>query len=204
MHDVLQVTELCREEELSSQDRRRAGILEAARACFSLRGFHNASMQQICAAAKMSPGALYRYFPSKESIIEAIVDEEARRGARALALLHGEGRIHDRLLACGMAYLRGLEEQQCLQLKLEVAVEGLRSGTVGFKRIEQEIRTEFIAVLSEAQAKGEFGGDVDVELVASTLLAVGDGLAMRAGSESGLDLAGTERMLTRIIAAVLQ
>lgn len=29
-------------------------------------------MQEICAAAQLSPGSVYRYFPSKEAIIEAL------------------------------------------------------------------------------------------------------------------------------------
>ena len=51
---------------------RRAEILDAAERCFIRSGFHQASMQEICAEAKMSPGNLYRYFPSKEAIIAGI------------------------------------------------------------------------------------------------------------------------------------
>ena len=49
---------------------RRAEILDAAERCFIRSGFHQASMQEICAEAKMSPGNLYRYFPSKEAITD--------------------------------------------------------------------------------------------------------------------------------------
>ena len=51
------------------QSDRRNEILEAAQRCFVRSGFHHASMQDICAEAGMSPGKLYRYFPSKEAII---------------------------------------------------------------------------------------------------------------------------------------
>ena len=54
-------------------------ILDAAKACFLRSGFQGASMQQICAEAGMSPGALYRYFPSKEAIIEAICEADRAR-----------------------------------------------------------------------------------------------------------------------------
>ena len=47
-------------------------ILDAAKKCFVRSGFQGASMHDICKEAEMSPGALYRYFPSKEAIIEAI------------------------------------------------------------------------------------------------------------------------------------
>src|SRR5262245_9122257 len=58
-------------------------------ACFQRRGFHQATMQEICAEAHMSAGALYRYFHSKAEIIAAIAedkhsdaDEDFRAAAR--------------------------------------------------------------------------------------------------------------------------
>ena len=51
------------------QSDRRAEILAAAQRCFVRSGFHGASMQDICAEAGMSPGNLYRYFPSKEALM---------------------------------------------------------------------------------------------------------------------------------------
>jgi len=47
---------------------RREEILRAACGLFSRDGFHAASMKDLCAAAGMSPGSLYRYFPSKERL----------------------------------------------------------------------------------------------------------------------------------------
>jgi AcrR family transcriptional regulator len=45
-------------------ERRRRQILEAAAVCFRRRGFHQATMQEICSEAGISPGALYRFFPA--------------------------------------------------------------------------------------------------------------------------------------------
>ena len=50
---------------------RRRQILEAASACFSRQGFHQTSMQDICREAGLSPGAVYRYYSTKEDIIAA-------------------------------------------------------------------------------------------------------------------------------------
>src|SRR3954454_9980149 len=66
---------------VQAQSDRRSEILSAAQRCSVRSGFHGASMQEICAEAGMSPGALYRYFPSKVSIISAIA--EAERGQHA-------------------------------------------------------------------------------------------------------------------------
>ena len=58
------------------QSDRRAEILAAAQRCFVRSGFHGASMQDICAEAGMSPGNLYRYFPSKEALIAGIAERD--------------------------------------------------------------------------------------------------------------------------------
>jgi AcrR family transcriptional regulator len=59
----------------------RERIVQAAIACFARSGFHGASMQQICAEAHVSPGALYRHFPGKDTIIAAIAQAERTRHA---------------------------------------------------------------------------------------------------------------------------
>ncbi|TDD74766.1 TetR/AcrR family transcriptional regulator [Actinomadura darangshiensis] len=52
-------------------ERRRRQILDAARACFIRKGIYETSMQDIFAEAGLSSGAVYRYFKSKNEIIEA-------------------------------------------------------------------------------------------------------------------------------------
>lgn len=58
---------------------RRQHILDAARACFSRKGFHAASMLDLQAEAGVSAGAIYVYFPSKDDIVKAITEENLRR-----------------------------------------------------------------------------------------------------------------------------
>lgn len=54
---------------------RRAHILAAARRCFVRDGFHGTSMQDLVDEAGVSSGAVYRYFPSKDAVIETIAAE---------------------------------------------------------------------------------------------------------------------------------
>jgi AcrR family transcriptional regulator len=67
----------------SAEDSRRERILEAAERAFVRHGFHAATMQHVAEEANMSAGNLYRYFPSKEAIVEALCarDQEGRTGA---------------------------------------------------------------------------------------------------------------------------
>jgi AcrR family transcriptional regulator len=54
---------------------RKQQIVDAAFVCFARKGFHPTTMQDICAAAELSAGAIYRYFGSKEEIIASACDE---------------------------------------------------------------------------------------------------------------------------------
>jgi len=51
---------------------RREQIIMAAISCFADKGFHKTTMQDICKAARLSPGAVYNYYESKDDIIQAI------------------------------------------------------------------------------------------------------------------------------------
>lgn len=48
-------------------------ILEAAKRAFAEKGFDGASMQDLARAAGMSAGNFYRYFASKNAIVEAMI-----------------------------------------------------------------------------------------------------------------------------------
>ena len=93
---------MARAANVQRQSDRRDEILDAAQRCFVRNGFHQTSMQQICAEAGMSPGNLYRYFPSKESLIAGIAERDRAEVAQSFAaadLSHGlfavlEGMAH--------------------------------------------------------------------------------------------------------------
>ena len=51
---------------------RREEIIEAAKRCFTSRGFHATSMVDIAREFGMSTGHIYNYFPSKLAIIEEV------------------------------------------------------------------------------------------------------------------------------------
>ena len=74
------------------QDRRQADILDAVRDAFVEKGFDGASMQDLARAAGISVGNFYRYFESKNAIVEAIVardlDEVGRDFAEIIRSAH--------------------------------------------------------------------------------------------------------------------
>jgi TetR/AcrR family transcriptional regulator, repressor for uid operon len=57
-----------------AEDRHRQ-ILRAAMACFARRGFHLSTMNDISAEAQISVGLIYRYFDSKDAVINGMAAE---------------------------------------------------------------------------------------------------------------------------------
>jgi AcrR family transcriptional regulator len=77
----------------TSPDDTRARIMETAEALFRRLGFAKTAVADIAAELKMSPANVYRFFPSKNAIVEAIcrrclseVEEKAWAAARSKGL----------------------------------------------------------------------------------------------------------------------
>jgi AcrR family transcriptional regulator len=54
---------------------RRRQILAAARVLFAERGFHATTTRDLGAAADINDALIYRYFPDKQAILAALIDE---------------------------------------------------------------------------------------------------------------------------------
>lgn len=59
-----------------SAEPRSTEILEAIKSVFAAKGFDGASMQDLARAVGMSAGNFYRYFPSKDAIIHAMIERD--------------------------------------------------------------------------------------------------------------------------------
>lgn len=53
-------------------EQRRQQILDATQRCFARKGFYETSMQDVFREAGLSAGAVYRYFKSKDELVQAI------------------------------------------------------------------------------------------------------------------------------------
>src|SRR5687768_10493304 len=58
---------------------RRQQIIDAAYRCFARKGFHQTTMRDIYQETKLSPGAVYHYFDSKDAIIQASFEFDYER-----------------------------------------------------------------------------------------------------------------------------
>lgn len=101
---------------------RRNQILDAAVACFAREGFHRATMQDIVAQSKLSPGAIYNYFDSKEEIIEAIADERHAREQAFIAAAQKQSNVADALTHIRDAFFSDLTDPK-ERLRRRVSVQ---------------------------------------------------------------------------------
>ena len=55
---------------------KRSAILDAALGVFALRGVHGVAVPEISRAARVATGSIYRYFPSKEALVNELYRRE--------------------------------------------------------------------------------------------------------------------------------
>jgi AcrR family transcriptional regulator len=166
---------------------RRSEILAAAQTCFARAGFHQTSMQEICAEAGMSPGNLYRYFRSKEDIIAGIAERDRAEAAQQLASI-GTGDFFDGLAALAHHHLveSTIEE---VSLCAELMAESRRNPAVAriYQEMERDMRARFIALLRDASERGEIRRDIDFDGTVTVLFALADGLSWRRAVQPAFD-----------------
>ena len=158
----------------------RQRIIEAAIACFAQSGFHGASMHQICVEAGMSPGALYRYFPSKVAIIAAIAEAERTQHAAFFERMAEADDPVEALASIGIDALEQMLTGPIATLCAETMAEAIRNPDVRdmFDRNIREARAVVVAALQRGQARGVVDPSLDVETACQLIMAMGDGLCV--------------------------
>lgn len=166
--------------------RNRERVLAAAEAVFASKGT-SASTEEIAREAGVGIGTLFRHFPTKEALLEAIlVDRVARLGetARSLATAADPG-------AALFGLLTHMVEQAARKKTYVDALADAGLDTrIARSQAGQEAVQALGALLTRAQRAGAVRDDIGVaELIA---LVVG---ASRAAEHAGLDRAVRTRTL---------
>jgi AcrR family transcriptional regulator len=61
----------------------RQGLVDEARKLFARRGYHAASLDEVCDQAEVTKGALYHHFANKEALFLAVLDDVEKDLVRA-------------------------------------------------------------------------------------------------------------------------
>lgn len=148
----------------------RIRIVETAEALFRGLGYVKTTVADIAQALGMSAANVYRYFPAKTAINEAICERLVRRVEdRCLAALASGGAVAGRLADFLLEYHRAVKDHALKDRRLHdmVAVAMERHWTV-IQNHSQRMQGQLRRLLDEGIASGEFRR-MDTEAMARSL-----------------------------------
>lgn len=164
---------------------RREQILDAALACFARNGFHETTIQDIAREARLSHGAIYRYFPSKDDIIEATSARDrlgrARRFQEALEEYAGAVDALDRILTAYVEQQAETGNQETWRLRVQLIGEAVRNPRINalFRETWADVFARLAGLVRDGQERGEIDPDLDPVSVARVIAAVHNGIALQ-------------------------
>jgi AcrR family transcriptional regulator len=139
-------------------DDTRARIMDAAEALFRRLGFAKTALADIAAELKMSPANVYRFFPSKNAIIEAICQRclgECEERAWAVARSRGSAAERaERLVLEILAYHK--ENHLTDQRVNDMVLAAIELSWGAIRAHKEHIRMVLEAILREGIERGEF------------------------------------------------
>ena len=186
------------------EDQRRR-ILDGAIRSFARGGFHATGMQAVCAEAGMSPGALYRYFPSKDALIEAIVERDRAAVPTLLQPLFEAEDVVGALIESARGFLVGNLRPESLPMFPELYAEAIRNPAVReiTTRCDDEVSEIIVKVIERGARLGQIDPGLDAREAVRFLMAATDGVLMRLLLEPGAELDSLMAMYERCVRSFL-
>ena len=176
----------------------RVRLLAAAAQEFARAGFERANVDGVSLAAGYAKGTIYNYFPSKNELFLAVV-EEASAQAATTAPAPADASAWERLTATLAGFCSWAGQQDPLA---RVLVRECLMGTPGlYPRVigaEWPLTAALEAIIADGMHDGELRGDVPADLLALAIAGLTDlALAQHWASD------GTRPTLAEIPALVL-
>lgn len=165
-------------------DARRQQILDGAAECFASKGFHRTTMQDIVTESGLSAGAIYRYFTSKDQIIQAIADDrhaEERQSIREAANPKAGINTFHQLSRRFFEPLADPAEKRRRRVGIEMWAEALHSPSI-LKTTREGISEPlclFTKIIATAQEKGAVEPHVDPEALGRVMIALFHGFILQ-------------------------
>lgn len=161
---------------------RREQILQAALSCFGRKGFHRTTMRDICEEAGVSPGAVYRYFKSKDEFIKAASTEYAERLQDMIAQVTATASdAKEGLHQIGAYYYGYFHDEEFFKqarADAELRVQSLRDPELQLvaRSMLSTTREAFAGLIDQAGAPESRGNGVSADTIANLVISLWFGL----------------------------
>lgn len=164
---------------------KRDQILDAALQVFSRRGFAQATMQEIAAAADIGKGTLYEYFRSKDEIIHSTWLAFMRQMDKQLeGILATSLPATEKLRGVLAAFMAVIQDESfpVIRIIFSFWAEAMRDTSqqnnmfADMNHYYRLYRTAMAELVAQGIREGEFRSDLDPLTTASTLIGMLDGL----------------------------
>jgi len=139
-------------------DDTRARIMDTAEALFRRLGYAKTAVADIAGELKMSPANVYRFFPSKNAIIEAICQRcLSELEDRAWAVARSRGSAAERLERLVLEILAYHKENNLTDQRVnDIVLVAIELSWGAIRAHKEHMRMVFEAVLREGIERGEF------------------------------------------------
>lgn len=161
---------------------RQQAVLDAAMQLFAAKGVHQTTMKDICEGAGISPGALYRYFASKDEIILALAELDAQDAEQLALALETGADVVETLSSWAGRIIAWQTDNLLARLKMEFSAEALRNPLVSeaFRAADERLSAALEAALRRDIAAGRLADTFDAASLSCLIHSLIDGIAGRA------------------------
>lgn len=153
-------------------ERNRQRILLAAQEMFAERGL-DVSLDDIAAHAELGVGTVYRRFPTKEALVEALFEDRLRE-----VVADGERALADQDAWRGLlGFLDGTSALHAIDRGLREVLLGSRFGQEHVAQVRDSLQPIITQLVARAQEQGRLRRDIaptDIPLIAVMLSGVVD------------------------------
>ncbi|MBX9588373.1 MAG: TetR/AcrR family transcriptional regulator [Hyphomonadaceae bacterium] len=187
------------------QRARREHILDAAQQCFARTGFHRTSINDICKAAGVSPGAVYVYFDSKEALMAGISERDRAEFAERLAALATAPDFMEALRQLGEQYF--LEEPvDTHRMCIDIGLEATRNPRIGeiHQRFDRFIVESFETLFQNMKNEGRIAPVLDIPTVVKVFMVISDGMFWRRAVDPNFDPQAVMAAVVHLVAELLK
>jgi TetR/AcrR family transcriptional regulator, repressor for uid operon len=183
---------------------RKNRILDAAERCFVRHGFHRSTMQDVAAESAMSPGNLYRYFPSKDAIVAGLAERD-REGFNAdFAQLANAPDPVGTFVLLGRRHLVDEPRSKTIMMQ-EIWAESCRNPRMAdicavMDHNVQACLTEFVTMM---RARDGVSGIGEPHEVAKLIMALADGLFRRRATDPAFEPSSAFKLALPVISKMI-